>query len=453
MSRPISPILSKDLKANAGKSVVIAGDQTSAAVNAAAIAINQALGNVGKTVVYTPTVNPIPTVQGDGLKELAASLSAGQVDWLLILETNVAYNGPADLQFEKLLSDAVHSGKTTVVQLDSHHNETSNFATWHIPSAHYLESWSDGRAYDGTVSVIQPLIAPMYDGRTQHEVVQVMLDDPYLSPMSAVRANWPQLKDDAAWRNALHQGWIDGTAFTAAGGAGGGKLPEMQHSTGADSGLTVVFRPDPSIWDGRYANVGWLQELPKPLTSLSWDNAALISIPTASKLKVEEHDVIEISVGGNKILAPVLLSPGGADDTIVVYLGHGRKNGGRAGSGVGFNAYPLRTSGNLLHAAGATVRKTGDTYNLCVTKSHYTDQRSARAGGKGDGNFSLEGNEAEDRAIIRWATIDEYKKSPHFAQEGSVMREVPDKEDTLLYPWNYDVDSRNRPKYAWGHGD
>jgi molybdopterin-containing oxidoreductase family iron-sulfur binding subunit len=441
-------ILSKDLAANKGKCVVIAGEQTSMGVQAAAMAINQALGNVGKTVFYTDTVNPIPTVQGEDLKHLAASLQAGKIDWLLLLDTNPVYSAPVDLNLPQLLDEATRSGKTTIVHLGSHRDETADYATWHIPGAHYMESWSDGRAYDGTVSIIQPLIAPLYDGHTQHEIVQAMLENPYLSPMNAVRANWPQVKDDAAWRKALHQGWIDGTAFPT-GGSASGKLPVMEHGAApAEGELTVVFRPDPSIWDGRYANVGWLQELPKPITNLSWDNAALVSIPTAARLKLEEADVIEITVAGHKVKAPVLLSPGGADDTIVLYLGHGREGAGRAGSGIGFNAYSIRTSANLLHAT-ATVRKTDDTYEPCVTKSHYTDQRGKMAGGKGDGNFSLEGNEAEDRAIIRWATVEEYRKTPHFASEGE-MREYPPKDETLLYPWNYDKDSLNRPKYAWG---
>jgi molybdopterin-containing oxidoreductase family iron-sulfur binding subunit len=459
--------VAKELKANGGKCVVIAGDQTSVAVQSAAIAINQALGNVGKTVFYTDTVNPMPTIQADGIREMAADLQSGKTDLLVLLDANLAYTGPVDLNFPQLFGDAIRNGKTTIIHLGSHRDETADFATWHVPGTHYLETWSDGRAYDGTVTIMQPLIAPMYDGHSQHEIVQAMLENPYVSAQSAVRANWPQLKDDAAWRAALHQGWVDGTAFPTSGAAGG-KLPAMSHSAPADGTIQVVFRPDPSIWDGRYANVGWLQELPKPLTNMSWDNAALLGIPLADKLGVEEADVIEITVDGHKVKAPVLLAPGAAEDTIVVYLGHGREGAGRAGSGVGFNAYGMRTSSALVHAA-ATVRKTGDTYEVCITKSHYTDHRSVNAAklgnaydenrvtGHGPGsarpkgaeNNSLEGDEAADRAIIRWATVEEYKKEPNFAQEGSEMREAPSKDDTLLYPYDYAKDSLGRAKYAW----
>jgi MoCo/4Fe-4S cofactor protein with predicted Tat translocation signal len=439
--------IAADLKSASGKSVVIPGEQATAGVHSAALAMNLALGNVGKTVVYTETGNPMPSVQGDDIKQLATALGAGQVDWLLILGPNPVYTAPADLNFEVLLEKTIGS-KTTVVHLGSHFDETAQYATWHIPQAHFLETWSDARAYDGTVSIVQPMIAPLYGGKSAHEIVQVMLEEPYLSPRDAVRANWPQLKDEQAWRKALQQGWIDGTAFTASGSGSTGKVAASAGAGAAGNGLTVLFRPDPSLWDGRFANVGWLQELPKPVSNLSWDNAAILSIPTAVKLGVEEGDVVELSLNGRKVLAPVFHVPGAADNTVLVYLGFGRSRAGRVGSDVGFDGYKLRSSDGLLFASGLTVKKTGDTYSICSTKSHYTDQRSVRADGPGVGNRSIEGDEAEQRAIVRWASADEYKKNPDFARDG-LMAETPSKDDTLLYPWNYTTNSKGVAKYAW----
>ena len=441
--------VAKDLAANRGRCVVIPGEQSTAAVHAAAIKLNEALGNVGKTVFYTETVNPMPTIQGEDIKELAASMQAGQVDLLVVLDTNLVYTAPADLNFQQMLDAAIRGGKTTIVYLGTHRDETADYATWHVPSAHYLESWSDGRAYDGTATIIQPMIAPMYDGHSKHEIVQAMLEDQFRSPMDVVRANWPQLKDEMAWRGALHQGWVDGTAFSTAASAASKPAADVTAKANPPQpgDLQVVFRADPTLYDGRYANVGWLQELPKPIINMAWDNAALMSIPTMARLKLEEGDVIEITVGDRKVNAPAFALQGGADDTIVVYLGHGRAKAGRAGSDVGFNAGAIRlTTG--MGSAVCTIRKTGDSYEPCVTKSHYTDQRSHMADGRGDGNFSLEGNEAEDRAIIRWATMEEYKQKPNFAQEGE-ERESPPVDETLLYPYDYAKDENGHPKYSW----
>ena len=207
--------LAADLKANAGKCVVIPGEQQAPEVHLAAIAINQALGNVGKTVVYTETVQPLPSIQLDDLKSLVADINAGKVKWLLILDANPVYTAPVDLNF----ADAL--GKVpTSAHLGSHVDETAQIATWHINSAHYLESWSDARAYDGTLSVIQPMIDPLYGGKSAHDVMQTLLDNPARSAYDAVQENWRQQlagKGDfeSAWRKVLHDGYLAGTAFPA----------------------------------------------------------------------------------------------------------------------------------------------------------------------------------------------------------------------------------------------
>jgi MoCo/4Fe-4S cofactor protein with predicted Tat translocation signal len=432
--------VAKDLKANAGKSVVIPGEQQSPEVHLAAIAINQALGNVGKSVIYTDTFNPLPSLQTQDLEALVADMNAGKVEWLVILNANPVYSAPVDLDFEAAL------GKVkTIAHLGSHRDETGRAAEWHIPAAHYLESWSDARAYDGTLTVIQPMIDPLYGGRTAHDIFQSLLDNPDTSAYEAVRDTWKQqltAKGDfeANWRKALHDGFIDGTAFAAkavSGRVGALNIVPAQHDA-----MEIVFRPDPSLYDGRYANNGWLQELPKPVTNLSWDNAALMSYPTLQKLSLVEHDVIEIALNGKKLRAAVLAVPGHADNSITLYLGHGRRAAGRVGSGTGFNAYAIRSSDAPLFQTGATISKTGEKYEFAVTKSHYTDMRSVGNGGDGSGTHSIEGNESLDRGIVRYATLDEFKKNPNFAHEGE-GRSEPEADTTMFPAYRYD-------KNAWG---
>ncbi len=429
--------LAADLKANGGKCVVIPGEQQSPAVHLAAIAINQALGNVGKTVVYTETVNPMPSIQGDDIVSLVNDIKAGKVDWLVILNANPVYTAPVDLQFEQVLGAV----KTTA-HLGSHFNETAVVTEWHINGTHYLENWSDTRAYDGTATVVQPMIDPLYGGKSAHDVIQSMLEDPDVSAYDAVRKTWQanlSTGGEHAWRKILHDGMIEGTTFQPKTvSAKAGNLPAAS-SSGFDGTVEVIFRADPNIYDGRFANVGWLQEVPKPVTSMSWDNAALMSYRTLAKLGLAEQDVIAIKSNGNTVMAPALAVPGHADDSITVYLGYGRRNGGRVAGGLGFNAYAIRTSKALLFAPVAEVKKTGDTYEFAVTKSHYTDHRSLAAGGDGSGTHSLEGNEAMTRGIIRYATLDEFKENPNFAHE----EEDPKPDDSLFANWRYD-------KNAWG---
>ena len=430
--------IAADLKANAGKCVVIPGEQQTPAVHLAAIAINQALGNVGKTVVYTETVNPMPSNQGQDLISLVNDMKAGKVDWLVILNANPVYTAPVDLQFEEALGKV----KTTA-HLGSHLNETGLVTEWHINGAHYLESWSDTRAYDGTATVVQPMIDPLYGGKTAHDVIQSMLDQPDLSPYQVVRKTWQSSlgsgDQEHAWRKILHDGMVAGTAFEPK--TVSAKIGDLQ-ATAASAGdgtVEVIFRADPNVYDGRYANVGWLQEVPKPVTNLSWDNAALMSYRTLWKFKLAEQDVIAIESNGNTVLAPVMAVPGHADDSVTLYLGYLRPHGGRVAGGLGFNAYSIRTSNAPLFAPGATIKNTGKTYEFAVTKSHYTDHRSVEAGGDGSGTHSLEGNEALTRGIIRSASLDEFKENPNFAHE----EEDPKPDTSLFANWRYD-------KNAWG---
>jgi molybdopterin-containing oxidoreductase family iron-sulfur binding subunit len=436
-----------DLKANGGKCVVIPGEQQSANVHLAAIALNQALGNVGKTVIYTETVQPLPSIQLDDLKSLVADMNAGKVQWLLIVDANPVYSSPVDLKFAEVLGKVPKSA-----HLGSHVDETAQIATWHINSAHYLESWSDARAYDGTLSVIQPMIDPLYGGKSAHDVMQTLLEDPARSTYATVQANWQtQLSGkgnfESAWRKVLHDGFLADTAFPAKSLTAGAtaRIPQPTTPEGA---IEVVFRADPSIYDGRYSNIGWLQELPKPIVNNCWDNAVIMSGPTKMKLGLEEGDGIEITLNGNKVRGPVLSVPGHPDDAFTLHLGYGRENAGRVGSGMGFNAYLLRTSDAPLFTSGAQIKKAGDSWEIAVTKSHYSDDRGARAlaGSAQTGNMSshsLEGDEAVTRGIVRSATLEEFRQEPNFAHEKGVFPEDPARDNTLFpnYPYN---------KNAWG---
>ena len=428
--------VAKDLKANAGKSAVLPGLYQDPSVAALAIAINNALGNVGKTVtVSSDPAIPIPSDQLGDFKALAADLNAGKVDWLVILNANPIYDAPADLNFADAFNKA-----NIVAHLGSHYDETGQLSHWHIPAAHYLESWSDARAYDGTVSIVQPMIDPLYGGRTAHHVFQALLNDPLVSPYDAVRETWKTtIKGDfeTGWRKALHDGWVadtvpGGSAKSGAGATFKGAVPVP---TSKDS-LEIIFRPDPNIYDGRWNNVGWLQELPKPVTSLSWDNAAIVSGATLSKLGLEEDDIVELCVGNGKVKAPVIVAPGHPDNSVTVYLGYGREAAGRVGSGQGFNAYLIRNTWAPLYATGS-LRKLEGKWGVAITKSHYQDQRGTTFGEQGHGNNSLEGDEAlGPRGIIRYATLDKFKADPNFAHEGE-GRDTPTRDTSLFPNWEY----------------
>jgi MoCo/4Fe-4S cofactor protein with predicted Tat translocation signal len=466
--------LLEDLRKSGGKCVVIPGEQAAPAVHAAAYALNASLGAVGKTVVYTETVNPIPSEQVADLKALVADINAGKVQWLVMLGVNPVYSAPSDLNF----LDAFNKVPNTV-HLGDHVDETGAISVWHINKSHYLESWSDARAYDGTISLVQPMIDPMYGGRSAHDVFQSVLANPQLSAYDVVQANAKTyIKGDFAtsWRKALHDGWVEGTAFTPKAGSPAGNALAFAAAPATAGGYEISFRPDPSLYDGRYANVGWLQELPKQVTSLSWDNAALMSMGTMADLKVEETDLIEIELNGRKVTAPVLMAPGHPDGAITVHLGFGRRaEAGRVGAGVGFDAYQLRTADAPYYQGGGTAKKSGSGYDLCVTKVHNIEHRGSFAQHDlekkifdTEGTYSLAGHEAMERSIIRYATVAEVEKNPNFAHDemgrdssGTLIGKVgyspqgekPGKDETFFPDtWHYDKKDPATLKVqnAWG---
>ncbi len=447
--------LQADLKKSGAKAVVIPGETASPAVHAAAYALNAQLGAVGSTVVYTQPIADIPTEQYADFRNLVGAMKSGQVKLLVMLGGNPIYSAPLDLGFGDALGHVPYT-----VHMGLHADETGARSTWHVNQAHYLESWGDTRSYDGSITILQPMIDPLYGGKTHHDVLQTLLDNTGLSTMEIVKANSKTYitgDADGGWRKALHDGWVEGTAFTAAGKTPGkASLPSSTAPT-SGSGYELAFRGDTGTYDGRFANNGWLQEMPRQITHLSWDNAALMSMNTMADLKVNEDELIELEVNGQKVNFPPLMVPGHPDGVITVTFGQGRWFG-RQAQFVGSDAYKLQSSASPYLSTGLKVNKTGQKHDLCVTSVHSMDQRGKMA--QSDlahkalsGNESLPGHEAMERAIIRTATLAEMQKEPEYAHEGNLLKETPAKDDSFFPDaWSYTEKdkSTNTIQNAWG---
>ena len=408
----------------------------------------------------------MPSEQLAALRELVSDINAGRVQMLMIIgESNPVQTAPADLKFAEAMSK-VQTRFHSALFVD----ETATLCHWHVPAAHYLEAWSDARTIDGTVSIVQPLIQPMFGGKSAHEIVQTLLERPERPGYDLVREFWmasalgraasaaalaapaapaarvapvapapsapgapvapavpppppptPEQRAaggfEKAWRKWLHDGFIAGTAFASVAigiaPVTPGTAPVAPRTwrtwrrtecTVAPSapvapvaGIELNFRRDPTIYDGRFANNGWLQELPKPVTKLTWDNAGLISPATAERLDLDNGDIVEITHEGRRLRVPVWISPGHAADAITVHVGYGRTRAGRVGNATGFNAYVLRGSGAPWFGA-AEISATGDDYQLVSTQDHWT---------------------VEGRNVVRSAPLEEFKATPGFARRWS----------------------------------
>jgi molybdopterin-containing oxidoreductase family iron-sulfur binding subunit len=413
----------KDLPRSRGMGVVIVGDHQPPAVHALAHEMNVQLGNVGNTVFYTDPVDANPVNQTESITDLVADMLGGKVDLLIILGGNPAYDAPADLNF----ADALKSGK---VPLRVHHglyqNETAELCQWHVSAAHELEAWGDARTYDGTVSIIQPLIAPLYNGKSALEFVALLSGEADATGYDLTRAYWQKQRTsrdfEQFWRKSLHDGWIEGTTFAPKSvnfkPAGRMDAPPTQDT------IELNIRRDPTIYDGQFSNNGWLQELPKPMTKLTWDNAILIGPKMAQRLNIAAEDVVELELNGKKVTGPVWIQAGHPDNSVTVTLGYGRTHAGRVGTAQGFDAYALRTSANPWTASGVKISKTGATYKLASTQGYQ----------------SMDTPDGAHRPLVRETTLEEYKKEPDFAKEDEVPKDL-----TLYEPYPYDKED-----YAWG---
>ena len=456
--------MAKDLNAFKGKSLVVAGDNQSPIVHALAHAMNAALGNVGETVVYTEPMSPnTDKLQIEQLRELIGDIDAGRVRMLVILGGNPVYNTPADLKLnaERMLKIPLR------VHLGLHADETAENCHWHVAEKHYLEGWSDARAFDGTTSIVQPLIAPLYDGKNAHEIVQLFLRENFdkkdhdivkeywqrtdIKPaVAAAIPSKTEAKTDSKaaaatatatssstavaapknfednWRKAVHDGVIPNTAATPKSvTATSAFLNQPETKAAASGSLEISILPDPCVYDGRFTNNGWLQELPNPLNKVTWDNVALISPKTAQRLGVNQggnerekremigarqgttfintkggnlfSDLVTLKYQGADIQkgVPMWISPGQPDDVITIYMGYGRTRAGKVGTGLGYSVFDVRRSDAMDHGFGEIVRK-GETATIASTQTH----------------FNMEG-----RDLLRVWDLEEFTKNPKLGHQ------------------------------------
>ncbi len=406
--------IANDLKSHAGSSIVLAGEYQSPAVHALAYAINNMLGNAGKTVIYTDPVEIAPVNQIESLRQLTSDMNGGRVELLLILGGNPVYNAPADFAFVQGLQKVKNS-----IHVALHFNETSLKSTWQIPESHFLEEWGDARAYDGTISILQPLIAPLYNTRSQLTVLDAILQFPGRSSYEIVRSYWSGQSGagdfEAWWRKSVHDGFIAASALAPLHPATGANVSPHRpvSSQEAAGGLEITFRPDLYLYDGRYANNIWLQELPRPMTKLTWDNAVFLSPATARRLALKNQQHVEVRYRRRSVRGSVWILPGHPDESIGLDLGFGRTHSGRAGNGAGFNAYLLRDSDSLWNGSGAEIRKLDSAYPLATTQMQQT---------------------MEGRDLVISSTLHEYKRNPDVVREKN--HRPP--ENLTLYPhWQY----------------
>jgi len=421
--------VAKDLQAHKGAAVVVVGEKQPPAVHALAHAINGTLGAVGQTVTYTDPLIANPVDNAASLKDLEKDINANNVDLLLILDANPVYDTPEDTDFKQLLKKV-----GLKVQYGLHLDETAYECDWHVSGTHYLEHWSDARAANGAMTIVQPLIAPLYGGHSPHEFLAVFTGQPDASGYDIVRNYWQgQFKGtgsfDEFWRRSIHDGFAAGTEFQPKQvKAAAANFPPTQMNQ--SQGVEMVVRFDPSVYDGRFANNGWLQELPKPLTKLTWDNVIVVSPKMAKDMKFpadQNAAVAEIEYRGKKLEGPVWVQVGHPDDTITLYLGYGRDRAGKTGDGHGYNAYSMWYSDEPYYSRGVKITNTGKRYEVASTQ----------------GTQDFYG-----RNIIRAASVAEYKKNPEFAKE---MGEAPKSDDTLYPGYQYpDTGENGNPAYKWG---
>lgn len=408
------PVLAEELLANSGKSILTVGRDHKPALHAAVAAMNVALGNNEETVTY----HDVPHIDDKNNREafagLVEDLNGGDIDTVVLIGSNPAFTAPADLNFTDALSNAGQ-----VVHLSDYYDETSKLANWHINRAHFLEAWGDGYSFTGTRSIIQPQIEPLYSGVSEIEFLNTVLTGEKSKGYNLVQETWKDFYTSnfqSKWEQALHDGIAGENSFPTESvrlsSGFSSKAREFLSNAGSSDGMELVIRADSTAFDGRFANNGWLQELPEPMTKITWDNVALMSKKTADDLGVKEAglgrsevEMIAITVDGTTVEMPAWVQPGHADDSITVTVGYGREGIGRVANKTGFDTYPLRTTSNMHYASDISVEKTGKTYEVACTQDH---------------------NTMEGRSLLRHATLQEYREDPHFSSyESSYDAEMP----------------------------
>ena len=396
----------RDLKANQGKAVVAAGAHLSPMAHAFCHAINDSIGAVGTTVTLIDYPAGNRPTHLAGIKALTSQLAGGNVQTLLILGGNPVYDAPVDLGFGEALAKAPVS-----IHLSERVDETSLRCSWHLPKAHYLESWGDARAWDGTVSIMQPLIYPLFNGKTIAETLSLVMGQAVENGEEIVRLTLGgilpkgEVEAEKAWRQMLSEGVVPNSQWKPATPGIRTFAAGTPQATG--QGLDVRFLQDTSVYDGRFASNAWLQELPDPLTKVTWDNAALLSLKDANDLKVKTGDMVKITVAGHAVMLPVYVLAGQPAGVVGVPVGYGRQSAGNIGTKVGFDTYAIRTSEGMYTAA-ATVEKASGSHKLALTQNHHLIDQVGEQAMK-----DRVGEKGESGKIVREASFQEYTKDKH----------------------------------------
>ncbi len=440
--------LAADLKANRGACVVTVGDAQPPQVHALAHRINEHLDSIGRTVTLIEPAEATAGSHFNSIRDLVSDINSGQVNLLFILGGNPAYDAPGELEFAKAMDHVER-----VIHVGQYVDETARRSEWHIPLSHDLEAWSDARAADGTASIVQPLIEPLYFSRSLHQMLAMLMDEPSDDGHAIVQNYWRQWWESGKgageegegetqtdggptaftlrWRRWLHDGFIPGTAAEHVRPA----LQAVEAQTSEPAGLSgmagarggsgilldVQLAPDYSVWDGRFCNNAWLQELPRPWTKITWDNALLIAPADAEEHELETDDVVEISVGGRTVAAAVAVAPGHPRGAATLQLGYGRGAAGRVGNDVGSNAYPIFPASGTFVQPAAVVRRTDRRHRLVVTQEHH----------------SMEG-----RDLVRVASLEE------FMRLGGAIGAQPHGRSAPLYPEA--PEGLGQSENAWG---
>ncbi|MBK8980568.1 MAG: TAT-variant-translocated molybdopterin oxidoreductase [Planctomycetes bacterium] len=405
--------LAADLRANRGAALVVVGPRQPAAVHACAHAINLALGAAAPSgpLSFTDTPTGLRAHCREELRQLVNDLRKGAVKALIVLGGNPVYDAPADLGFAQLYKTLSRDG--TTIHLGLHVDETAQVSTWHVPLAHELESWGDLLAYDGTAAICQPLISPLYPAaRSPLELLAALIEHPETEGYALVQETWRDspvrsgTPFEDLWRSGLTKGVIAGTAAARVEvslraielAAAISATPVVGAPTAAS--LEIGFRASPNVFDGRYANNAWMQEQPSPLEKLTWDNAALMSRATAETLGVFNDDVVELTLDGRTVQAPVWIQPGHAPFAITLTIGYGRRLPAdcEVAAERGYDACALRSSSAWSFGRGATLKRTGETWTLASTQDHGV---------------------MEGRPLVREATVEEFRARPDFAKQAS----------------------------------
>lgn len=425
MRKKFAAAVAADLKKAAGKGIVCAGPRQAPEVHALALAINQVLGNIGTTVNFLP---PLYEPQAASVANLKAALSSGSISTLVILGGNPAYTMPADVDFASGAKKA-----KTVIHLGNEHDETAALANWCLPQAQFLEAWGDARSSDGSVSIQQPVIAPLYNGKTPTEVLSLLMGGE-TSGYQITKNYWTATfagDKEKSWRKALHDGVVEGSAFAPLKLSVDTKKIAALPVPSPSSGMELIFLAAPGVYDGRFANNAFLMEMPDPMTKVVWDNCITMSSATAKQLGVEmgsigtESSVVTLTVGGASIEASLVIVPGHADGVLGLTLGYGREKVGRVGAGAGANAYKLRNSTAMGFATNVQAAKANKMYMLVRTQD------------------DPEGDTQHGRPIAQEATLKQFTEEPAFAQHvhGPPVESLfPDWDYTKGYQWGMTID-------------